>query len=112
MADAELTSNGWEEIPTDSFIVLANSIAFDVRNSLKIHEDNLGRHLVKLKTKTENIYAIADSRRPMSIPNKKMAQRLRKSIIQIPFTGGRGSISRMLQREIHIQKERSIIAVE
>ena len=42
-------------------------------------EDDLNGHIVNLKIKTEDIFAIAESRSPMSFLNEKMALRLQEN---------------------------------
>ena len=64
-----MSANGWEEIPQDSFTVLAVSEKFETRNSIKIKED-LKKLLVKLKTHSEDFFVIADSGSTMSFLNE------------------------------------------
>ena len=45
--------------------------AFETRKFADIYRDNWKGHIVKLKMKTKIMFAIADSRSPMSILNKK-----------------------------------------
>ena len=46
---------------------------------MSMQEADINRHLVKLKTKSEDLFAIADSGNPMSFLNKKTAERLRQN---------------------------------
>ena len=47
-------------MPQDNFTVLAISEAFEVRNSIDIEEEDLDGYVVELRTKSENIFAIAE----------------------------------------------------
>ena len=42
-------------------------------------EDDLNGHIVKLKTKTENLFAIDDSGSPLPSINEKTARRLQEN---------------------------------
>ena len=42
-------------------------------------EEDLNGHIVKLKTKSEEILAIADSRSPMSLLNETTARRIHQN---------------------------------
>ena len=78
IASAEFaTSNGWEEIQQENFSETVISEAYEAKISAELSEDNLNGQTVKLKTNTEAIFAIADTKRPMSFLNKKSA--LKKS---------------------------------
>ena len=78
---AELTSTKrWEEIIAKMAIsVMTICTAFEIKTSRKITEEVLIAHIVKLKTKTEAIFASAGLRSPIPILIKKTAQRLRKT---------------------------------
>ena len=52
-------------------MVMAISEAFEIKSMASLSEDDLKGHIVKLKTKTEELFAIADSWSPMSFSNKK-----------------------------------------
>ena len=45
-----MSSNGWEEIPQDSFTVLPISKEFEIRNSVGVQEEELIGHIMNLKT--------------------------------------------------------------
>ena len=63
---AEFTSKDcWDEYQLIKFWALAFSEAFEIRNTASLSEDDLNGHIVKLKTKTEELFAIADSGSPM-----------------------------------------------
>ena len=80
MAYAEFTTNnGWENYQIDEFSVMAISESFEIKNTKTTSEDNLNGHIVKLKTNTTELFAIADSGSPMSFINKKTAQRLEQN---------------------------------
>ena len=72
VAFAEFTSkDGWEENHVDSFSVMAISEAFEAKKAVNLSKDDLNGHIVKLKMTTEVLFAIADSRSPMCLINKK-----------------------------------------
>ena len=50
---------------------MAISEAFEIKNATDLSDDDLNGHIKKLKTKTVNLLAIADSGSPMSFLNKK-----------------------------------------
>ena len=61
--DAEfISTNGWQDIPRGNFTLMAIFVmAFAIeKKSINVPEENLNGHLVKLKTKSEIIFAIAD----------------------------------------------------
>ena len=74
-----MSANGWEEIPQDNFTVLAISQTTAIQNPMSMQEADLNKHIVKLKTKSEDLFAIADSGNPMPFLNKKTAERLRQN---------------------------------
>ena len=73
------TSNGWENYHIDEFSVMAISESFEIKNTKTISKVNLNGHIVKLKTNTTELFAIADSGRPMSFLNEKTAQRIQQN---------------------------------
>ena len=80
VAFAEFTSKiGWEELQRDNFSMLATAEAFDIKRAAKVTDEDLNGHIVKLKTKTDNIFAIADSGSPMSFLNETAARRLQQN---------------------------------
>ena len=50
---------------------MAISYAFEIKILTDLKEDNLIVHIINLKTKAENVFAIADSEKPMSLLSKK-----------------------------------------
>ena len=69
---ADFTSeNGWEELQRDNFFILAIAEAFKIKTSAKITDGALHEHIVKLKTKADDIFAIADSGSPKVFLNEK-----------------------------------------
>ena len=56
-----ISTTGWEEIPGNEFTVLATSEAFQIKKLIYLREEELNDVKKKLKTKTENIFGIADS---------------------------------------------------
>ena len=52
---------------------MAISESFEIKNTKTVSEDDLNGHLVKLKTNTTELFAIADSGSPMSFINEKNA---------------------------------------
>ena len=76
VAFADFSSeNGWEEYHVDNFPVMAISEAFEIKQATTLSEDDLNGHIIKLKTKTEDVFEIADSGSPMSFLNEKTARR-------------------------------------
>ena len=76
VAFADFTSkDSWEEYHVDNVSVMAISEAFEVKNTTSLSEDDLNGHIIKLKTKTEDLFTIADSGSPMSFLNEKTARR-------------------------------------
>ena len=90
VAFADFTSeNGWEEYQVDNFLVMAISEAFKIKQATTLSEDDLTGHIIKLKTKTIDLLAIADSGSPISFLNEKTSRRLQENdnsviIKQIP----------------------------
>ena len=62
--------DGWENYQVGKFSVMAISEAFEIKNT-SLFEDDLNEHIIKLKTKTEYLFAIAISGSPMSLLNEK-----------------------------------------
>ena len=80
-----MLSKGWEEMPQDNFTVLAISEAFEVRNSIDIEAEDLDGYVVELRTKFENIFAIAEWGSPMSFLKENTAERLRQNNLLATF---------------------------
>ena len=77
---AEFTKNdGWANYAIDDFSVLAISESFEIKDTKIISEDDLNGHIVKLRSNTTELFAIADSGSPMSFLNEKTAQRLQQN---------------------------------
>ena len=53
--------------------------SFEIKNTKTISEGDLNSHIVKLKTNTTELFAIADSGSPMSFLNEKTAQRAQQN---------------------------------
>ena len=87
VAFAEFTSkDDWEDYQVDNVSTMAISEAFKIKNTTSWSEDDLNRRINKLKTKTEDLLAIADSGIPMSFLNKKTARRLQDNDESTVFT--------------------------
>ena len=69
-----LSNNGWDEYQNDKLSVMAISEAFEIKNTAHVSEDDLNGHIVNLNTKTEELFAIADSGSPMSFLREKTAR--------------------------------------
>ena len=80
VAFAEFTSNnGWDDYQIDKFSVMAIAESFEIKNTSTLSENDLNGHIVKLKTNTEELFAIADSGSPMSFLNEKTARRIQQN---------------------------------
>ena len=79
MAFAEFSSsNGWDEFQIDNFSVMAIAESFEIKNTRTLAEEDLNGHIDKLKTNSEQLFAIADSGSPMSFLNEKTARRIQQ----------------------------------
>ena len=58
---------------------MAISESFEIKTTKTISEDDLNDHIVKLKTNTTELFAIADSGSPMSFLKEKTAQRIQQN---------------------------------
>ena len=86
VAFAELTSNnGWDEYQIDNFSVMAIAESFEIKNTNLLSENDLNEHVVKLKTKAEQLFAFADSGSPMSFLNEKTARRIQQNDRSVLF---------------------------
>ena len=55
-----ISTNGWQDIPRSDFTAMAISVmAFEIKKLINVPEETLNGHIVKLKTKSEIIFAIA-----------------------------------------------------
>ena len=52
---------------------------FEIKNTKTLTEDDLNGHIVKLKSNTTELFAIADSGSPVSFLNEKTAQRIQQN---------------------------------
>ena len=78
--DPDFTSNKeWDEYQIDKLSVMAIAESFEIKNTNTLSEDDLNDHIVKLKTNTEELFAIADSGSPMSFLNEKTARRIQQN---------------------------------
>ena len=59
--------------------MMSISDAFEIKQTVKISEEDLNGHIVKLKTKSAEVLAIADSVSPMSFLNETTARRIHQS---------------------------------
>ena len=81
---ADFTSeNGWEELQRDNFSVLVIAEAFKIKTSAKITDGALHGHIVKLKTKADDIFAIGDSGSPKVFLNEKQHAAYNKMTIPL-----------------------------
>ena len=58
---------------------MAIAESFEIKNTNILSEEDLNGHIVKLKTDSEELFAIADSGSPMSFLNEKTARRLQQN---------------------------------
>ena len=58
---------------------MAIAESFEIKNKNILSEDDLNGHIVKLKTNSEELFAIADSGSPMSFLNEKTARRIQQN---------------------------------
>ena len=117
MAFADFSSsNGWDDYQIDNFSVNAIAESFEIKNTKTSVEDDLIGHIVKLRTNSERMFAIANSGSPMSFLNEKTAKRIQQhdknaSFKIIPT----GDFSRNLachNGETIIPKGRLIVTIE
>ena len=80
-----ISADGWEDILLDNFTIMAISYAIEIKIATDLKEDNLIVHIINLKTKAENVFAVADSEKPMSLLSKKNAGRLQINDKSIRF---------------------------
>ena len=66
------SSNGWDDYHLDNFSVIAIAESFEIKNTRTLMEDDLNGNIVKLKTNSEQLLALADSGSPMSFLNEKL----------------------------------------
>ena len=59
------SSNVWDDYQIDIFSVMAITESFEIKNTRTLAEEDLNGHIVKLKTNSEHLFAIADSGSPM-----------------------------------------------
>ena len=75
VAFADFTSrNGWEELQRNNYSMMSISDAFEIKRTVNISEEDLNGHIVKIKSKSAEILAIADSGSPMSFLNETTAR--------------------------------------
>ena len=48
-----ISTNVWEDIPQNHFTIMANSEAFEMKNSIDVRKEDLNGHMVKLKKKNQ-----------------------------------------------------------
>ena len=79
VAFAEFSSrNGWDDYQKDNFSLMAIAESFEIKNTRTLVEDDLNGHILKIKTNSEQLFAIADSVSPMSFLNEKIARRIQQ----------------------------------
>ena len=77
---AEFTSNnGWDEYQRAKFSVMAIADSFEIKKTKILSEDDLNGHIVKLKTNSEEFFAIPESGSPMSFLIEKTARRIQQN---------------------------------
>ena len=85
------SSNGCDDYQIDNFSVMAIAESFEVKNTRTLAEEDLSGHIVKLKTNSEQLFAIGNSGSPMSFLNEKTARRIqqhdKKSLFKTIPTG-------------------------
>ena len=59
--------------------MVAIADAFEIKQTVNISDEDLNGHIVKLKTKSAGILAIADSGSPMSFLNETTARRIHQN---------------------------------
>ena len=58
---------------------MAIAESFENKNTKILSEDDLNGHIIKVKTNSEELFAIADSGSPMSFLNEKTARRIQQN---------------------------------
>ena len=58
---------------------MAISESFEIKNTNHLSDDDLNGYIVKLKTISEELFAIANSGSPVSFLNKKTARRIQQN---------------------------------
>ena len=58
---------------------MAISESFEIKNTKTLLEDDVNGHIVKMKTNTTELFAIADSGSPVSFLNEKIALRIQQN---------------------------------
>ena len=64
---------------------MAIAESFEIKNTNLLSEDDLNGHIVKLKTNSEELFAIAHSGSPMSFLNEKTARRIQQNDRSVLF---------------------------
>ena len=95
---------------------MAIAESFEIKNTRTLAEDDLNGHIVKLKTNSELLFAIADSGSPMYFLNEKTARRLQQNNKEAMFetipTGDTAQNLACYNGETIVPKGRMIIAIE
>ena len=73
------SNNGWDEYQIGKFRVMVIAESFEIKNTIILSEEDLNGHIVKLKTNSGELFAIANSGSPMSFLNKKTARRIQQN---------------------------------
>ena len=95
---------------------MAIAESFEIKNTRTLVEDDLNGYIVKLKTNSEHLFAIADSGSPMSFLNEKTARRIQQHDKYALFknipTGDTARNLACYNGETIVPKERLIITIE
>ena len=110
------SSNGWDNYQIDNFLVMAIEESFEIKNTITLIEDDLNGHIVKLKTNSEQLFAIADSGSPMSFLNEETARRLQQkdksALFKTILSGDTARKLACYNCETIVPKGRLIITIE
>ena len=95
---------------------MAISESLEIKNTKTLSEDDINGNIVKLKTNTTELFAIAGSGSPMSFLNEKTVQRIQHNdqtavFKNIPLEGTARNLACYNGESIH-PKERLIITIE
>ena len=110
------SSNGWDDCQIDNFSVLAIAESFEIKITRRQAEEDLNGHIVKLKTNSEQLFAVADSGSPMSFLNEKIARRIqyydKKALFKTIATRETAQNLACYNGETIVLKGRLIISIE
>ena len=110
------SSNRWDDYQIDKFSVMAIAKSFQIKTTSTLAEEDLNRYIVKLKTNSEQLYAIADSGSPMSFNNENTARRIqqcdKKAMFKTILIGDTARNLACYNGETIVPKGRIIITIE